>query len=540
MNKDILKDQYDKLSLTPKRIIVFIALWTVLIQNETFFGALLIDYPMGLDQVGFLICVSIFLTAFIALEFSLLAAVVPVRVAASIVLVVSAATSYFMSEYGTIFDRVMIRNLMETNVSEAQDLIGWSLVQWILLTAVLPILAIWNLPWRASSYGKSLKTYCLAVVVSLLTMILCVVPFSSKFSSFAREHKPIHYVANPIYPVYSMARFIQEILPSSDDQPFQQISSSPHTPGWDEDYDLVVVVVGETARTDHFSLNGYSRETNPLLQARDDIISYSNVSSCGTSTAISVPCMFSYQTKDEFTVESAMNEENVLDTISKAGVDVLWRDNNSSSKHVADRVTYEDFRTSELNPECDLECRDVGMLSGLQEYLDGDPGDKLIVLHQMGSHGPAYYLRYPEEFERFSPACKTKELSECSQEELINTYDNSILYTDYFLNQVIDLLENNVDHYEVSMIYIGDHGESLGENGVYLHGLPYMLAPNSQTSVPMIVWGGATTDLNMRGTESLKDLPHSHDGLVNALLELFEIETDTYLEAPYPMIMVSQ
>jgi lipid A ethanolaminephosphotransferase len=158
----------------------------------------------------------------------------------------------------------------------------------------------------------------------------------------------------------------------------------------------------------------------------------------------------------------------------------------------------------------------------------------------MGSHGPAYYLRYPEEFERFSPACKTKELSECSQEELINTYDNSILYTDYFLNQVIDLLENNVDHYEVSMIYIGDHGESLGENGVYLHGLPYMLAPNSQTSVPMIVWGGATTDLNMRGTESLKDLPHSHDGLVNALLELFEIETDTYLEAPYPMIMVSQ
>jgi lipid A ethanolaminephosphotransferase len=539
MNRDIIKDLLIKVSLTPTRIIVLIALWMVLIQNEAFFGALLIDYPMGLDQVGFLICVSIFLIAFIALEFSLLAAVVPVRVAASIVLVVSASTSYFMSEYGTIFDRVMIRNLMATNVSEAQDLIGWSLVQWILLTAVLPILAIWNIPWRASSYGKSLKTYGLTLVASLLIMIACVVPYSSKFTSFAREHKPIHYVANPIYPIYSMVRFIQEILPSANDQPFQPISSSPQTPDWDKDYDLVVIVVGETARTDHFSLNGYPRETNPLLQARDNIISYSNVSSCGTSTAISVPCMFSYQTKDEFNVESAINEENVLDTISKAGVDVLWRDNNSSSKHVADRVTYEDFRTPELNPVCDEECRDVGMIDGLQEYLDGEQGDKLIVLHQMGSHGPAYHLRYPEEFERFSPACKTKELSECSQDELINAYDNSILYTDYFLDQVIVLLENNRHHYEASMIYIGDHGESLGENGVYLHGLPYMLAPKSQTSVPMIVWGGITTDLNMQGTESLKDLPHSHDGLTNALLDLFEIETDTYLKIPHPMIAVS-
>ena len=444
-----------------------------------------------------------------------------------------------MSEYGTIFDRAMIRNLMETNISEAQDLIGWSLVQWILLTAVLPIQAMWNILWSTSTYGKSLKNYGITLVVSLLIMITCVVPYSSKFTSFAREHKPIHYLTNPIYPVYSMARFIQEILPSANDQPFHHLSSTAQIADPDKNYDLVVIVVGETARTDHFSLNGYPRETNPLMQARDNIISYSNVSSCGTSTSISVPCMFSYQTKDEFNVESARNEENVLDTISKSGVDVLWRDNNSSSKHVADRVTYEDFRTPELNPECDKECRDVGMISGLQEYLDGDPGDKLIILHQMGSHGPAYYLRYPEEFERFSPVCKTKELSECSQEELINTYDNSIVYTDYFLNQVIALLENNQHHYEPSMIYIGDHGESLGENGVYLHGLPYMLAPKSQTSVPMIVWGGTTTDLNMQGTEALKDLPHSHDGLTNALLSLFEIETDTYLEIPHPMIVVS-
>ena len=115
----------------------------------------------------------------------------------------------------------------------------------------------------------------------------------------------------------------------------------------------------------------------------------------------------------------------------------------------------------------------------------------------MGNHGPAYFKRYPKEFEKFKPACQTAELSECSDEEIGNAYDNAILYTDYFLSQVVQLLKQNEQKFEASMLYISDHGESLGENNLYLHGMPYMLAPSEQTDVPVIVWAGKTSDIDI-------------------------------------------
>ena len=171
----------------------------------------------------------------------------------------------------------------------------------------------------------------------------------------------------------------------------------------DDQKELVIVVVGETARADHFALNGYPRPTNPRLAGESQLISFNNVSSCGTSTAISVPCMFAFNDRRSFDVDESRYLENALDVIARAGVDVLWRDNNSSSKGVADRVEYQDYKSRELNPVCDEECRDIGMLQGLQAYIDSRPKDVLIVLHQMGSHGPAYYKRYPPEFEKFTP-----------------------------------------------------------------------------------------------------------------------------------------
>ncbi|MDP5040476.1 MAG: sulfatase-like hydrolase/transferase, partial [Paraglaciecola sp.] len=229
------------------------------------------------------------------------------------------------------------------------------------------------------------------------------------------------------------------------------------------------------------------------------VIIYPNISSCGTSTAISVPCMFSFSGRDDFDVDTSAKTENAFDVLAKAkgGLSVLWRDNNSDSKGVAIRQQIEDFRTSQNNTLCDDECRDVGMLVGLQEYIDQQAKDIFIVLHQMGSHGPAYFKRYPKAFEIYRPACQTAELSQCSDEEIINAYDNTIVYTDYFLSQVIALLKNNTEQFETSMIYVSDHGESMGENGIYLHGLPYSFAPDSQTKVPLVVWTDVNSDIDI-------------------------------------------
>jgi lipid A ethanolaminephosphotransferase len=275
-------------------------------------------------------------------------------------------------------------------------------------------------------------------------------------------------------------------------------------------------------------LNGYPLTTNPLLE-QEDIISFDDFSSCGTSTAISVPCLFSVFPKNDFTLEKANATENLLDILTHAGTNVLWRDNNSDSKGVALRVNYENFKTPKTNTICDTECRDEGMLIGLQDYINQqDQGDIVIVLHQMGNHGPAYYKRYPQRFEQFKPTCKTNQLEDCTLEEIGNTYDNAILYTDYFLAKTINLLKNNSKNFETAMFYVSDHGESLGEHGLYLHGLPYMIAPESQTHVGAMMWFSPNFKINRRAVKSKKSEPFSHDNVFHTVLGLLNINSKIY------------
>ncbi len=294
----------------------------------------------------------------------------------------------------------------------------------------------------------------------------------------------------------------------------------------------MILVVGETARADHFSLNGYQRKTNPLLE-KEDLISYSNVWSCGTSTAVSVPCMFSIYAKADYDKNKIRATDNVLDILQRAGVNVVWLDNNSDSKGVAVRIPYENYKTSNKNPVCDSECRDEGMLANLQSYINNHSrgGDIFIVLHQMGNHGPAYYKRYPKEFEKFIPVCQTNQLEQCTVEEINNSYDNAILYTDYFLSKTINLLKKNTAQFEAALIYMSDHGESLGENRLYLHGLPNFIAPDVQKHVPLILWFGDSFDKDEVNVEKLienLDKKYSHDNLFHTLLGLMGINTSVY------------
>ena len=300
-------------------------------------------------------------------------------------------------------------------------------------------------------------------------------------------------------------------------------------PADDIERELIIFVVGETARADHFSLNGYAKKTNPLLE-QETLFNMPQMSSCGTSTAVSLPCMFSILSQDQFSNDDAAHMENAIDVLKHAGVNILWRDNNSSSKGVADRVTYESFKSPETNPVCDVECRDIGMLSGLDDYIEKHPtGDILIVLHQMGNHGPAYYKRYPAEFETFKPACKTAQLEACSQQQISNAYDNAILYTDYFLAESIQFLKSYSNRFETALMYVSDHGESLGESGIYLHGLPLFIAPQAQTHVPAFLWLGENyDDVEPEPLAHLARQPLTHDNLFHTLLGLFEIDSKVH------------
>jgi lipid A ethanolaminephosphotransferase len=169
------------------------------------------------------------------------------------------------------------------------------------------------------------------------------------------------------------------------------------------------------------------------------------------------------------------------------------------------------------------------MLVGLQEYIDAHPkGEIVIVLHQMGNHGPAYYKRYPKSFEKFSPVCKSNQLEQCTQSQITNAYDNAILYTDYFLSKVIGLLKANDEKFATAMFYVSDHGESLGENGLYLHGFPYAIAPEAQKHVPAVMWFGKQYEIKKEIVKRNASKAYNHDFLYHTMLGMLEVNTSIY------------
>lgn len=296
---------------------------------------------------------------------------------------------------------------------------------------------------------------------------------------------------------------------------------------------LTVLVIGETARAANFGLNGYARPTTPRLAAEAGVINFRQVRSCGTSTAVSLPCMFLDVGRAGFSDTLALRRENLLDVLQRAGFAVLWRDNNSGCKGICDRVRHDDLTNADVPGLCmGGECHDEVLLHGLQEKLDALAGDTVVILHMKGSHGPAYYLRYPEMFEYFTPVCKTNQLDRCEREAIVNAYDNTLRYTDHVLARTIELLRRNADRFDASLLYVSDHGESLGERGLYLHGVPYALAPPEQTHVPMLMWLSQSAEqrfgidaacLHRKQEEAL-----SHDNLYHSTLGLLDVQTRVY------------
>jgi len=435
-----------------------------------------------------------------------------------------------MNTYNIVIDHTMIQNTVQTNIDESFDLFSLSLVFYLLFLGLFPSYLVCKAKINYLGFKKELVSKVKTILLCLTLIGILIFVFTKFYTSFFREHKSLRFYTNPTYAIYSMGKYINNTF-SNKDLILKEIGLDAKSID-SNNKKLTIMIVGEAARANRFSLNGYKRQTNPLLE-KEDVVNFGNLSSCGTSTAVSVPCMFSIYDRSSYTYKKGISTQNILDVLNHTkDIDILWRDNNSDSKGVALRVPYEDYRKKNNNTICnDSECRDEGMLIGLQEYINkSSKKDVFIVLHQMGNHGPAYYKRYPKEFEKFTPVCKTNQLEKCSVEEINNAYDNVILYTDYFLSKVIGLLKKNNEKYQTSMIYMSDHGESLGEKGLYLHGLPYFMAPSAQTHVGAMMWFGDKTQesLNMEQIKKNANEKYSHANLFHTILGLMKIDTSLY------------
>ncbi len=520
-----------KFKLSQTKIIILTAMFLVGTDNFVFFSNIFGVYKITAQNILFLISIAIVFCCVLVILFTLLSSRFTTKPILVLSLLTAASINYFTNTYHVIIDDQMIQNIFETNSTEALDLLSVKSFIYMILFGFVPAWFVCVTTISQLSFKKALLSKFTTVAICVFLIVISLVANNRFYASFLREHKPLRYYANPLYSFYSAGKYVGQRFISGTTE-FQQIGLDAHIEHHSLPPKLAVVVVGEALRADHFALNGYSRATTPLL-AKESIINLPHVASCGTSTAVSVPCMFSSLDRKHYSDSKARTTENVLDILKRAGVEILWRDNNSSSKGVASRVNYQNYRTNVNNTICNEagECRDEGMLVGLQQFIDEHLGqDILIVLHQMGNHGPAYYKRYPQSFEQFLPVCTTNQLEQCSTEQINNAYDNDILYTDYFLAQTIGLLAHNSRKFQTSLIYMSDHGESLGENGLYLHGLPYMLAPETQTHIAALMWFGESV-YNRKIVDHLQKTAHnhySHDNLFHTLLGMFAVKTSVY------------
>jgi lipid A ethanolaminephosphotransferase len=463
------------------------------------------------------------------------------RPAATLLVLVAAFNSHFMWQYGAVIDPTMLANVIHTDAREVRDLLSLRLLGTVLLVAGPPLWWLWRRPIAARPWWSQTGRNLAGVVSGLLLVVGVGLLSYQGLASLMRNHKSVRYMINPLNSVYAAGRVAADQLPQQvralapvgeDAALGAGYATQPRPP-------LLMLVVGETARAQNWGLNGYARDTTPALrrwQQQGDLVNFSRVSACGTSTQVSLPCMFSPLTRAQGG-DKTPTQENLLDVLQRAGLAVLWLDNQSGCKGVCERVPKASTSELQLPGLCDGgECFDEALLSGLDARIAAlDPVRRtrgvVLVLHQMGSHGPAYSKRTPPERKPFQPECTSNTLSACTPEQLVNAYDNTIAYTDHFLDQSLQWLQQQAKagHYDTGLVYVSDHGESLGEGGLYLHGVPYAFAPEQQTRVPMVAWlspglqqrSGVRADCLRQQAEQ----PLSHDHLFHSVLGLMEVKT---------------
>lgn len=475
---------------------------------------------------------SILLTAIHCLIFSLFIVRRAAKPALSALFVLSALAAHYMSRYTVFFDVSMVRNIIHTDFKEASELLSYGMFADVVVYGVLPALLVTQVKLQKHSTGRAVLRRLLFMTAVLLIACSSLVFGFQDLSALMRNQKEMRYLITPANFIISTARLA---VAESEEAGLRRIPvgtdavSAGVTKG--RKPRLLVAVVGETARAANWGLNGYRRQTTPEL-SRENVINFPHVVSCGTNTEVSVPCMFSPFGRKDYDEKKIRRHESVLHVLEYAGIKTIWRDNQSGCKGVCDGL--ETQRPSDKqDPKLCKEgtCVDEILLDDFEQQLQKNQHDLVIVLHQIGNHGPAYSHRYPDTFRRFLPTCDNADLGKCSREEIVNSYDNALLYTDHFLARTIQRLKTQETH-EAAMLYVSDHGESLGENGIYLHGLPYSIAPREQFEVPMVLWMShgfaASSNVSTACLQGRASQPVSHDYFFHSILSMMRIKTSVY------------
>ena len=453
-----------------------------------------------------------------------------------ILLLCGAAANYFMYSFGTVIDTNMVQNVFETDLQEATALLSVRYMLWLLVLGVIPALIIALTKITATRpWWFSLAMRALWAIGSVLVILLIAALMYKDYASLFRNNKGLVKMVTPANVVSGVINYVDNRWLQGS-QALVRIGQDAHKGPLiktAQKKTLVIFVLGETARAENFSLGGYGRETNPRLK-QQNVIYWQHASSCGTETAISVPCMFSGMPRAQYNANLARHQEGLMDVLAHAGVNVLWRENDGGCKGACNRIPHSDMSLWKLTDLCRSDaCLDEVLLHRLSHYIDGVKDDSVVVLHQMGSHGPAYYLRYPPAMRQFTPTCDSKQIQDCDHQALVNTYDNTLLYTDAMLSDTIDLLKRYQDRFNVALIYLSDHGESLGEHGMYLHGAPYLFAPSQQTHIPFLMWLSAdyarTFGVNLSCLRQHAQQDEiSQDNVFHTLLGMVNVQTRLY------------
>ncbi len=524
----------------PNWIVIFSSLWLATIGNTALWLQVTqlpeVNGPRGFAfALGFGVMIIAATTAILSF-FNWRSLLKPVI---TVFFLSAASGAYFMMSYGIVIDSTMITNVVQTDTKEALDLMNWRMLISLLLLGILPCWVLWKTPVRTMRWTKLALNNVLTGVISIVFIVAALLAIFQDYSSIMRNHTQLRYLVNPLNSFYAIGvvaakpfqRDQKTLLPVGRDAKIAQPKPNDKPP-------LLLLVLGETARMGNFGVNGYDRPTTPEL-AKESIVSLKGVMSCGTSTATSVPCMFSHQGKEEFEARKN-NYESLIDVLNHAGLAVLWIDNQSGCKGVCERVPQALTKELKHPTLCQNgECFDEIMLVDLDQRIQALPAERrakgvVVVMHQMGSHGPAYYKRVPDNFKKFQPECKSNALQECSREQVVNSFDNTILYTDYFLAQAIQWLKKSEATAAPALLYVSDHGESLGENNLYLHGLPYRVAPDVQKRVPWISWLSPRFEkqsgLTITCLKSKTETALTHDNYFHSVLGLMNVSSEVYQE----------
>ncbi len=452
----------------------------------------------------------------------------------AVILIATAFASYYMASYTVFLDPSMLRNVLRTDVKEAGEVFSLGMLPHLVLYGLLPLLLLTRVRVVRDAWRPALLRRALSLVLGVLILGGALVAIFQDMAPLMRNNKEVRYLITPANYLYSLARVLGSDASAATRERQQIGLDATLAPSWQtrKKPTLFVVVVGETARAANWGLSGYARQTTPQLAERD-VINFAQVTSCGTNTEVSLPCMFSLQGRRNYDEDKIRGSESLLNVLERAGLRVLWRDNQSGCKGVCTGVETQKLDSAKVPGLCDGErCFDEILTHDLDQVLADRQGNLVIVMHQLGNHGPAYYKRYPEAFRRYTPECETPDLAKCERETVVNAYDNAILYTDHVLAKTIDFLKAKSATYDTAMLYVSDHGESLGENGLYLHGVPYSIAPKVQVEVPMTLWvspGYAqsfaldTDCLRQRAAQ-----PATHDNLFHSLLGMLDVRTSIY------------